>query len=85
MGLPFNFDGSESEMSAEARRLAEKFSLSLDVPVILQDERATTYEARRRMWLRNADPEKMRETLDSEAAAVILGDLISRLDPPPDD
>jgi putative Holliday junction resolvase len=31
LGLPYNTDGSESEMSLEARRLARNFSLSVDV------------------------------------------------------
>ena len=50
VGLPYNFDGTESEMTAFARDLARKFALSLDIPVVLQDERATTYEARGRLW-----------------------------------
>src|SRR5215212_7374493 len=60
IGLPYNFDGSESEMSAEARQLARNFSLSVDVPVVLQDERATSYEARGRIWKRGVPPEKTR-------------------------
>src|SRR5436190_11650145 len=50
IGLPLNTDGTESDMSAEARDLARKFSLSLDVPVFLQDERVTSYEAKSRLW-----------------------------------
>ena len=79
IGLPYNFDGTESEMSAEARRLAEKFALSLDIPVFLQDERATTYEARGRLWNAGADPKEMARVLDSEAAAIILADFLDRV------
>lgn len=78
VGLPYNFDGTESEMSAEARRLARNFSLSLDVPVFLQDERATTYEARGRLWQRNAGEAETAESVDSEAAAIILADFLDR-------
>ena len=42
VGLPYNSDGSESEMSAEARNLVAKFRLSLEIPVLLQDERGTS-------------------------------------------
>jgi hypothetical protein len=52
-------------MSAEARRLARNFSLSLNVPVYLLDERATTYEARRRMWNAGMDRKEVSKTLDS--------------------
>ena len=76
LGLPYNFDGSESEMSAEARRLHRNFSLSLAVPVFLQDERATSYEARGNLWERGANLKQTREKIDGEAAAIILDDFI---------
>lgn len=78
IGLPYNFDGTESEMSAEARHLAHKFSLSLEIPVILQDERATSYEAKRRLWERGADLKETKRRVDSEAAAIILSDYLDR-------
>jgi len=77
IGLPFNTDGTESEMSAEAREIVRKFKLSLEIPVLLQDERVTTYEARRRVWL--SDPRaRTNELVDSEAARVILEDFLDR-------
>jgi putative Holliday junction resolvase len=77
LGLPLEFDGSESEMSSEARRLAQNFSQSLEIPVFLQDERVSTYEARGNLWKRGADEKEMRKKLDSEAAAIILQDFIN--------
>ena len=79
VGLPYNFDGTESEMTAVARDLARKFGLSLEIPVYLQDERATTYEARGRLWKAGHEGEEMRSLVDSEAATVILSDFLSRL------
>lgn len=76
LGLPLNTDGSESEMSLEARRLARNFSLSLDIPVLLHDERLTSYTARGRLWASGAGEKKVRAKLDSEAAAIILEDFI---------
>ena len=32
IGLPYGFDGEETPMSAEARRLARNFALSLEIP-----------------------------------------------------
>lgn len=77
VGLPLNSDGSESEMSAEARDMARKFRLSLSVPVILQDERTTTYQARRNLWDRGKDEQAVRRLVDAEAAALILEDFLS--------
>ena len=79
IGLPYNFDGSESEMSAEARRLARNFSQSLDVPVFLQDERATSYEAKSRLWEQGADLKETSSRVDSEAASIILSDFLDIL------
>lgn len=78
MGLPLESDGSESEMSREARRMARKFALSLDIPVLLQDERVTSYEAKGRLWDRGASVKESRRLVDSEAAAIILSDLLDR-------
>jgi putative Holliday junction resolvase len=82
IGLPLESDGSESEMSLKARDMARKFSLSLDIPVLLQDERVTSYEARGRIWEKGVAPENTVEFVDSEAAAIILSDLLDRLEPP---
>ncbi|HEX6123909.1 MAG TPA: Holliday junction resolvase RuvX [Pyrinomonadaceae bacterium] len=79
LGLPYNFDGTESEMTAEARDMAGKFTLSLSVPVYLQDERASTYEARGRLWKAGLDQAQVRRVVDSEAATIILGDFIDRI------
>ena len=80
IGLPYNFDGSESEMSREARRLARNFSLSLEIPVILQDERVTSYEAKGRLWKEGVSGKEFRQRVDNEAAAIILSDFIARRD-----
>lgn len=79
VGLPLNTDGSESFMSTEARKIANKLRLSLDVPVFLQDERVTSYEARGRLWERGVEPSKTKQFVDSEAAAIILTDFLDRL------
>lgn len=79
VGLPLESDGSESQMSKEARRLVHNFTLSLDIPVFLQDERVTSYEAKRRLWERGITPSEARKLVDSEAAAIILSDFLDRM------
>ena len=77
IGLPLESNGDESEMSSEAREMARKFDLSLEIPVFLQDERVTSYEAKRRLWDRGAPDPK--DHVDSEAASLILSDFLSRM------
>lgn len=79
IGLPYNFDGTESEMSAEARSMAAKFSLSLEIPVVLRDERASSYEALGRLWGRGVAEKESRLLVDSEAAVVILEDFLAEI------
>ncbi len=77
IGLPYNSDGTESEMSQAVRRLARNFSLSLTIPIVLQDERVTSYEARQRLWARGVELKDTKSLVDSEAAAIILSDFLS--------
>ena len=70
VGLPLNIDGSEGPAASEARRLAENFRKSLNVPVYVQDERLTSEEAKSRA--------SSLEQIDGEAAAVILEDFLSQ-------
>ena len=79
IGLPLESDGSESEMSAEARRLARNFSLSLEIPVFLQDERSTSYEAKSRLWDQGHSLQEARKLVDSAAAAIILADFLDKV------
>lgn len=79
VGLPLESDGAESEMSAEARRMARNFALSLEIPVFLQDERITSYEAKGRLWQRGTDLKTSRRLVDSEAATIILSDFLDRV------
>lgn len=78
IGLPLESDGSESPMSVDAREMARKFRLSLELPVFLQDERATSYAAKQKLWAQNG-PKDLRSSIDSEAAAIILSDFLDRI------
>ena len=77
IGLPLNIDGSEGEGAKLARAVADKFRLSIKLPVYLQDERLTTKEARSQLRASGKAP-AIDQRVDSEAAAIILRDFISR-------
>jgi putative holliday junction resolvase len=77
IGLPLESDGSDGPMTTEARDMARKFDLSLEIPVFLQDERSSSWEARRRIWLNDRNNEAATGS-DSMAAVVILEDFIDR-------
>lgn len=77
LGLPYNFDGTESEMSVEARRLARNFSLSLSVPVFLQDERLSSKSAQQNLHDAGFNEKEIRRRVDCVAAAIILSDFLA--------
>lgn len=79
VGLPLATDGEETEMSQEARSMARKLSLSLKLPVFLEDERVTSYAAKERLWSSGLSLEDARKRVDSEAAAIILEDFLANI------
>ena len=78
VGLPLNMDGSEGPSAEFARRFAAKLAEALDVPVVLQDERLSTFEAETRLRERGLSARDQRASIDAEAAAVILQDWLDR-------
>lgn len=77
IGLPLEMDGSENEMTSEAKRFARNFAMSLEIPVFLQDERVSSYAAKNYLWNSGLSEKEARKKIDSEAAAIILRDFLS--------
>lgn len=76
IGLPLNFDGSESAGAVEAREIADYFSKSLTIPVYLQDERLTSRQAEENLREQGYDRKDIKKLVDQEAAAIILSDFL---------
>jgi putative holliday junction resolvase len=77
LGLPLNMDETENEMTVEAKRLYRNYSLSLEIPVYLQDERLTSLYANKYLNLQKLPKKKILKEIDSEAAVLILNDFLS--------
>jgi putative Holliday junction resolvase len=87
VGMPLHLDGTPSEMSEEARRFATRLEAGLGVPVVMMDERLSSWEAGRTLLATNppsrrgkpkGSARRRRNTLDDVAAAVILRDYLDR-------
>jgi putative Holliday junction resolvase len=76
IGLPLRLDGVEGEAAQGARALATKFQRSLDIPVYLQDERLTTFDATSDLRSAARSEHEINAAIDSESAALILRDFI---------
>ena len=76
IGLPLRLDGSEGDAATEVRRIAQNFARSLEIPVYLQDERLTSVAAEEDLRSQGFSREQVSAQVDSEAAALILGDFL---------
>jgi putative Holliday junction resolvase len=76
IGLPLRLDGVEGEAAQDARSVADKFQRSLEIPVYLQDERLTTFEAASDLRSAGRSEHEIEAAVDSESAALILRDFI---------
>jgi putative Holliday junction resolvase len=77
IGLPLRLDGTSGSAALNVWRLADKFALSLQIPVFLEDERLTSAEAEQHLRAEGHKPKEISALVDSESAAIILRDFIA--------
>jgi putative holliday junction resolvase len=77
IGLPLRLNGTSGSAALDAWRTAEKFALSLQIPVFLQDERLTSAEAEQHLRAEGHKPREISALVDSESAAIILRDFLT--------
>ena len=76
VGLPIRMDGTDGDAAKNVRHLASNLARSIDLPVYLQDERLTSFEAEANLKAEGIKPEEIPTLIDGEAAAVILRDFL---------
>lgn len=79
IGLPLNMDGSEGPMAKAARGEAARFAAALQLPVLLQDERLTTFAVEDAIAEGRLPRPRKGQPVDHYAAAVILDDALRAL------
>lgn len=79
LGLPLNMDGSEGPMVQAAHALARALHEALALPLLLQDERLTTFAVRDAIAEGRVPRPGRGEPIDHYAAAVILEDALRHL------
>ena len=78
VGLPLRLDGTYGDAAENARRIATNLAKSIPVPVYLQDERLTSFEATENLKAEGLKPDEIPALVDGEAAATILRDFLDR-------
>ena len=82
LGWPLNMDGSEGSACAAVRQLALQLEAAFGLPLLLQDERLTTFAVEQAITEGRLPPPKKGQPLDHYAAAVILEDALRALRAP---
>lgn len=77
-GMPVNFDGSESVQTVKTREFVEALKAATDLPVVLEDERFTTMQARETQIAGGVKRGDRKKTIDSIAASYILESYLER-------
>ncbi|TCP97338.1 putative Holliday junction resolvase [Cricetibacter osteomyelitidis] len=72
VGLPLNMDGTEQELTVQARKFANRLQGRFGVKIALQDERLTTTEARTEIFDRGGYRALNKSKVDGISACLIL-------------
>jgi len=76
IGLPLSLDGTAGAAAEKSRRMAQNLARSVSLPVFLQDERLTSFEATENLKAEGKRREEIPALVDGEAAALILRDFL---------
>ncbi len=77
-GLPLNFDGSKSEQTLKTESFVEELKKRTQIPIVFEDERFTTMEARRILIEGNVRREDRKSVIDKVAASYILDGYLQK-------
>jgi len=79
IGLPLNMDDSEGPMAKAARAEATRLAIALALPILLQDERLSTFAVEDAIAEGRLPRPRKGQPVDHHAAAVILADALRAL------
>lgn len=78
VGLPISFDGQLHGQARATQAFGEKLRRRINLPLIYADETLSSVRAEERLRQAGVRPERMRERVDAEAAAIILEDVLAQ-------
>lgn len=78
VGLPLNMDGSEQQLTLDAKKFGNRVFGRFGVPVIFQDERLTTADARAQLFDRGGFRNLKKDQVDAVSALLIIESFFER-------
>lgn len=72
VGLPLNMDGSEQQLTKDARKFGNRVAGRFGLKVEFQDERLTTADAKEQLFARGGYKNLKKDNIDAESARLII-------------
>ncbi|MCW8832151.1 MAG: Holliday junction resolvase RuvX [Colwellia sp.] len=72
VGLPLNMDGSEQQLTKDARKFGNRVAGRFGLKVEFQDERLTTADAKEQLFSRGGYKNLKKDNIDAESARLII-------------
>jgi len=72
VGLPLNMDGTDQAMTKAAKKFGNRLNGRFHLPIELQDERLSTFEALEQLGIHSKMQSNNRQEVDSLSAQLIL-------------
>ena len=72
VGLPLNMDGTEQQLTKDAKKFGNRVAGRFGLKVIFQDERLTTADAKQQLFSRGGYKNLKKDNIDAESARLII-------------
>ncbi len=72
IGLPLNMDGSEQQLTKDAKKFGNRIAGRFGLKVEFQDERLTTADAKEQLFSRGGYKNLKKDNIDAESARLII-------------
>jgi len=79
VGLPLNMDGSEQQLTLDAKKFGRRLVGKFGIPVEYQDERLTTADAKEQLFARGGYRNLKKDNIDAESAKLIIESYLETL------
>lgn len=72
VGLPLNMDGSEQQLTLDAKKFGNRIAGRFGLKIEFQDERLTTADAKEQLFSRGGYKNLKKDNIDAESARLII-------------
>jgi len=79
VGLPLNMDGSEQQLTLDAKKFGNRLFGRFGIPIEFQDERLTTASAKEHLFSRGGFRNLKKDNIDAESAKLIIESYFEQL------